>query len=166
MNTWTMHVENFSKIKSAEIEVSPLTLFVGENNSGKRYLMTLIYGLLNLNFYYDQYAFDEQSENYSRCVQFIDRILQGEKQMDDSFRQIEMDNEDVSTFEGILNELLSMNKENFVKNLFNKSIDIGHLSLKFHRKKQVCADVSYSVVHRSDKTYYFNGNERQSISNN
>lgn len=136
MNTWTMHVENFGKIKSAEIEVSPLTLFVGENNSGKSYLMTLIYGLLNLNFYYDQYAFDEQSENYSRCVQFIDRILQGEKQMDDSFRQIEMDNEDVSTFEGILNELLSMNKENFVKNLFNKSIDIGHLSLKFHRKNK------------------------------
>ena len=34
MNTWTMHVEDFGKIKSADIEVAPMTLFVGDNNSG------------------------------------------------------------------------------------------------------------------------------------
>ncbi|MDE6052375.1 MAG: ATP-binding protein, partial [Lachnospiraceae bacterium] len=47
MNTWTMHVEKFGKIESADIEVAPMTLFVGDNNSGKSYIMTLIYGLIN-----------------------------------------------------------------------------------------------------------------------
>ncbi len=38
----------YGKIKSAEIEVSPLTLFVGDNNSGKSYLMALLWGIQNL----------------------------------------------------------------------------------------------------------------------
>ncbi|MDE7184408.1 MAG: ATP-binding protein, partial [Lachnospiraceae bacterium] len=96
MNTWTVHVENFGKIKSAEIETAPLTLFVGDNNSGKSYMMTLMYGLINLNFYYEQYEFNEQSENYLKCVQFIDRIYHTEVQTEYSFRQIEMEVGDVS----------------------------------------------------------------------
>lgn len=40
-------VENFGKIKKAEIELSDLVLFIGDNNSGKSYLMTLIYGFAN-----------------------------------------------------------------------------------------------------------------------
>ena len=32
MNPWTMHVENFGKIKSAKIQMSLLILFVGESN--------------------------------------------------------------------------------------------------------------------------------------
>ena len=40
-----LYVKNFAKIKEAEIELAPFTLFVGDNNSGKSYLMTLIYHL-------------------------------------------------------------------------------------------------------------------------
>ncbi|MEI0799263.1 AAA family ATPase [Brachyspira intermedia] len=40
-------VKNFGKIKEAEIELSDLVLFIGDNNSGKSYLMTLIYGFSN-----------------------------------------------------------------------------------------------------------------------
>lgn len=39
-------IKNFGKIKEAEIELSNLILFIGDNNSGKSYLMTLIYGLM------------------------------------------------------------------------------------------------------------------------
>ena len=35
MASWKLRVENYGKIKSAEIEIAPLTLFVGDNNSGK-----------------------------------------------------------------------------------------------------------------------------------
>ena len=51
MNKWTVCVTDFGKIKSAEVQMSPLMFFVGDNNSGKSYLMTLIYGLLNLRIY-------------------------------------------------------------------------------------------------------------------
>lgn len=50
MNSWTVHVKNFGKIEEASVEVAPLTLFVGDNNSGKSYMMTLIYGLLTMDF--------------------------------------------------------------------------------------------------------------------
>ena len=35
---WKLKVSGYEKIKSAEIETAPLTLFVGDNNSGKSYL--------------------------------------------------------------------------------------------------------------------------------
>ncbi len=36
-------IEDFGKIKKAEIDISPLTLFVGDNNSGKSYLLLSVY---------------------------------------------------------------------------------------------------------------------------
>lgn len=31
-----IYIENFGKIRSAEIELAPMLLFVGDNNSGKK----------------------------------------------------------------------------------------------------------------------------------
>ena len=39
-------VSNFGKIKHAEITLSNFTLFVGDNNSGKTFMMQLLYGVL------------------------------------------------------------------------------------------------------------------------
>lgn len=57
MNRWTVHVTDFGKIEKADIEVAPLTLFVGDNNSGKSYMMTLIYGLLYLDIFFKNMNF-------------------------------------------------------------------------------------------------------------
>ena len=48
MGNWKLMVENYGKIESAEIEMAPLTLFVGDNNSGKSYLLSLLWGIENL----------------------------------------------------------------------------------------------------------------------
>ena len=40
-------VENFGKIKHAEIVLGNLVLFVGENNSGKTFMMQLLYGTMS-----------------------------------------------------------------------------------------------------------------------
>lgn len=42
--SWKLKVWEYGKIKQAEIEVAPLTFFVGDNNSGKSYLMSLLWG--------------------------------------------------------------------------------------------------------------------------
>lgn len=39
-------VSGFGKIKKAEIDITNFTVFVGDNNSGKTYMMQLIYGVL------------------------------------------------------------------------------------------------------------------------
>lgn len=44
---WKLKVAGYGKIERAEIEVAPLTLFVGDNNSGKSYLMSLLWAVQN-----------------------------------------------------------------------------------------------------------------------
>ena len=46
--TWTLHVEDFAKIKSADVQLNSLMCFVGDNNSGRSYLMSLLWGILTL----------------------------------------------------------------------------------------------------------------------
>ncbi len=38
-------VENFGPIRKAEIELKPLTILVGQNNTGKSYLALMVYAL-------------------------------------------------------------------------------------------------------------------------
>ena len=40
-----VNVQNFGPIEKAEIDLRPLTVFVGESNTGKTYLAALIYAL-------------------------------------------------------------------------------------------------------------------------
>ena len=42
-----LNFENFGKIKEGHINISNLSIFVGENNSGKTYVMQLIYAVIN-----------------------------------------------------------------------------------------------------------------------
>ncbi len=49
-NRWTLHVEDFGSIKSADIDVAPMMLFVGQNNTGKSYLASLLWGILETGF--------------------------------------------------------------------------------------------------------------------
>ena len=47
---WTLHVENLAKIESADVTIAPLMCFVGDNNSGKSYLMSILWFNELLNF--------------------------------------------------------------------------------------------------------------------
>ena len=44
--TWKLKVTKFAKIAHAEVELAPLLCFVGDNNSGKSYLLSLLWGIL------------------------------------------------------------------------------------------------------------------------
>jgi hypothetical protein len=44
---WSLSVEDFGPIKAAATTLAPLTLFVGQNSSGKSYLASLFWALLN-----------------------------------------------------------------------------------------------------------------------
>ncbi len=41
-------VKNFGPIKSAKVDIKPMTVFVGHSNTGKSYLAILIYSILNI----------------------------------------------------------------------------------------------------------------------
>ena len=48
MASWKLCVEDYGKIKSAEMECAPLTLVVGDNNCGKSHSMSLLWGIKNI----------------------------------------------------------------------------------------------------------------------
>lgn len=134
MNRWTLHVTDFGKIGSADVEVAPMTLFVGDNNSGKSYIMTLIYGLLNVRFLIDQYIFPVESESYRACCNIVkDMVGQVEKQT----VEVTLNYEQWLPFEKLMNEILCRNKVFFLRRLFNRDMHIGELNISFPKEMKL-----------------------------
>ena len=102
-----LKVENFGKIKSACVELNGYTILVGDNNSGKTYLMQLIYGVINAlcnitNFtssLFEEYPFKVNKEN-------------------------------IVEFQADINKWLDDNKNKIVEDTFNNKLIIDSLSLK------------------------------------
>lgn len=74
---WTLHVEQIGKITKADIRIAPLIFFTGDNNSGKSYMMTILWGLLFLgkNFFP---ALPSDSRTYRRCENWLREHLDKE----------------------------------------------------------------------------------------
>lgn len=131
MNKITLHVENFGKIEKADIELSHFTIFMGDNNSGKSYIMTLIYGLLNLDFTFS-YLINKNSDNYNNTVKFIENIIYNTKNSNTSYKTV-IEKDNIILFENIINEFLENVKDEILIRNFNKKIDIKKLSIKLNK---------------------------------
>ncbi|SHK26787.1 AAA family ATPase [Fibrobacter sp. UWB12] len=102
-----LNVENFGKIKFASVELNGYSIFVGDNNSGKTYLMQLIYGVVD--------ALDH--------IQDFDSPVFN----DYPFR---IDASNIKDIQSSVNKWLYENKQKIVKNIFNENLMIGSLSLE------------------------------------
>ena len=142
MNKWTIHVTDFGKIKKADVEVAPLTLFVGDNNSGKSYMMTLIYGLLNLRLFFDGYLEDEDSEEFEECCKVIDKFVKTpEGKREDVYC---LSQEEIKVFQNLLNHILKKKRKKFLESLFNKKkMSMGNLSIEFPEKSELQLKIRY-----------------------
>lgn len=98
-----IHVRNFGKIESADIDISNLTIFVGENNSGKTYIMQLIYGVIDF------------------LINFKDSFISTNIwQTDSDSATVEYDDEEFFTaFQDCVNKLLDENKEKIIEKIFH-----------------------------------------------
>lgn len=120
----TIYVKNFAKIKEAEIELSPFTLFVGDNNSGKTYLSTLIYGLIKYTskIIYDIFEYTDEiknSEEYKKVINLINDII-------DKNEEVDLTLENKEDFIKLFNFLLNRYSNKLINYIFNSS-DIIHL---------------------------------------
>lgn len=64
-------VENFGPIEKADIDLRPLTIFVGESNTGKTYLATLIYAL---HQYFKGFRYVPWTHNSLQQIKFDNRL--------------------------------------------------------------------------------------------
>jgi len=118
--SWTLHVENFAKIKSADIRLSPLICFVGDNNSGKSYMMSLLWGILNLG----KYLFPtnpSESKKYKECEQWLKSNLG---------KHVEITDETAELYLAWFNEILASKKQDLLKNIFNFEVNAERIIIK------------------------------------
>lgn len=123
----TLIIEDFGKTKKAEIDISPLTLFVGDNNSGKSYLLSLIWGIYTAEDESDifrgllELLKDDHAETYEQLCDFV---LKAEEE---NGQEIKISSQ---LFAELLNELLERNKDKFVAGIFNsEQMTIGKLAV-------------------------------------
>lgn len=125
---WTLHVENFAKIKTAYVEISPLMCFVGDNNSGKSYLMSLLWGILTLGK--DIFPkLPSESKTYKRCEKWLEENLN---------KNILLSKDAIHLYILWFNELLAANRKMLLKKIFNYGVDAEKIEiLNYHRKKKL-----------------------------
>ncbi len=116
---WRLKVSGYGKIENAEIATAPLTLFVGDNNSGKSYLMSLLWGIRNLGaellFGGDAVA---NSEAEDRLLSWVRAQVEAAREQD---RHTVQASEIEDELQIVLQERIKRNKDNFVKAIFNSS---------------------------------------------
>lgn len=110
-------VDGFGKIKHAEIESAPLTFFVGDNNSGKSYLLALFWALHSVKTNPSR-LFNGISGLRIESANRFRRILSecvGQLQNDPNGTLVL----EVRDLVNIINKLLENNKEKFISSIFN-----------------------------------------------
>ncbi len=115
---FTLLVEGLGIIERAEVDVRPLMLFVGENNSGKSYLATLLWGLLAVH--------RPGPEMLNACEQRVDAILErvGPEMVPHTFTD-----EDRRLFLDLFNKDLEKRRAQLLENAFNDAT-IGASSIQ------------------------------------
>lgn len=117
----TLYVKNFAKIKEAEIELAPFTLFIGDNNSGKSYLASLIWYIQNSDFINKFYDY-KYYKDFKLLNNLLDSILNNYN------FEMEINNNFIDEFITVINKIFSKNKNKITEELFNhKSINIEKL---------------------------------------
>lgn len=134
-NEWTLHTKKFGKIKEAKITVSPFMMFVGHNNSGKSYIMQLLWGLL------------VKAKQYSNAINmqlfkdFKDKIL-AELKVNDQI-ELEIDEDFQSLLIEEWNRILNQEKATLIKEVFQHNLEVESLSI--HRTSYLPVKINFSM---------------------
>ncbi|EKN62770.1 AAA family ATPase [Schinkia azotoformans] len=124
--SWVLSIRDFGKIKSGEIEIAPFMLFVGENNSGKSYVMSLLWGVLT-----EARKLFPNDPPSSQAYREVDRFIAAS-----NGQSTQLDNEKAKIFINWFNDILRVKKSELTKRIFQRKIDIGSLSIEqFHRSR-------------------------------
>ena len=141
-------IEKFGKIQRAEIQTAPFTLFVGDNNSGKSYLLSLLWGIYTADEWSVLFEDLENQEQYSEIYVKISNLLLS---LEEGRRQeIEISSEE---FLRLLNGALERNKDKFVAGIFNaKQVSIQKISVEIQEKFDVLIE-SWKEAGRINVSY-------------
>lgn len=123
---WTLHIENFAKIKNANITIAPLICFVGDNNSGKSYLMSVLWGILTLG----KDIFPKkpsEAKAYKQCESWLKAHINTE---------VELSEMDMELYVNWFNELLNAKKKSLIRKIFNYDIEAEKIKIANYKRSK------------------------------
>lgn len=125
---WTLHVENFEKIEMADVRISPLMCLVGDNDSGKGYLMSLLWGILTLGK--DIFPkVPSDGKTYKKCENWLKENLD---------RPCELTEDVICLYISWFNDLLNTNKKTLLRKIFNYDVQAEKIEIcNYHRSKKI-----------------------------
>lgn len=123
---WTLHVENLAKIKSADVIIAPLMCFVGDNNSGKSYLMSALWGILTLGK--DMFPkTPSDAKIYKQCESWLKSHINTD---------IELSEIDMGLYINWFNELLNVHKKTLMKKIFNYDVEVEKIKITDYKRNR------------------------------
>ncbi len=142
MLRWKLRVKDYGKISSADIEMAPMTLFVGDNNSGKSYLLSLLWGIHNLGT--NQWLSMEEGLQTDELAALKSWMYEQMRMAREKKIHEVVIGEAAGLFEAVLNQILAKEKNNIVKWIFNSTdISIGYLEIVFQDVKEQVLKFEY-----------------------
>jgi energy-coupling factor transporter ATP-binding protein EcfA2 len=128
----TVHVEDFVQIRQADIELAPLTLLVGDNNSGKSYLASLLWGILDdetsYKFIYDAVFNNDVEKLFQELCNWLRKFLECGDNPVKYFKITQDMHQSILT---LFNKALDNKKKEFVRSIFGADIPIGQITFDF-----------------------------------
>ena len=113
---WTLHVENFAKIESADICITPLMCFVGDNNSGKSTLGKELFPKT-----------PSDSKTYRKCENWL---------KENKNRNAEITDDIVEMYIQWFNELLDIHKKELLHKIFNYEVEAEKIWVSGYTRKK------------------------------
>ena len=148
---WKLIISEYGKIKSAEIEVAPLTLFVGDNNSGKSYLMSLLWGIQN--FGTGALVNHEMGADRKEALTLMAWIQEQMKRAWEQGSHTAQVKEVGAELQALLREGLRYNKDRLVQRIFNsEDIKIKELHIELRNLENAFLKISRSKGSNDDST--------------
>ena len=126
---WKLKVEDYGKISKAEITVSPFMAFVGDNNSGKSYLLMLLWGIYTIGKRKLFLPNQLKTKEWSECKKWLEESYLTSQDLVLDIK------EKLPLIQIVLNQLLAQNKDSFIKELFNyEGMTIGKIEIELSKK--------------------------------
>ena len=132
---WTLHVENFERIELADIEIAPLMCFIGDNNSGKSYVMSLLWGIMAKGYilFHRLLEHPYKTDNFKNCTEWLSKNIGKTVEITDDVEKMHIE---------WFNELLSIHKYELLKNIFNHEMNISKIEIRnFFRLKKLSVQI-------------------------
>lgn len=141
---WKLRVSGYGKIEKTEMESAPFTLFVGDNNSGKSYLMALLWGLQNLGA---EVLFAGEAESLTeaerRLTGWIESQVDAARNQGDQTACLGEVKEELNI---VLNERLNRNKNKLAAAVFNcPDVEIEELQMEWTGLEKLAMKTSLHV---------------------